>query len=334
VEEYQALKENRMPRNTKALVLVAVISLSVACAKGTTEPPTTIVPVAAPPVVEVPPPRESAPDAQVAGPGDDPAASDPPGRPAVVAAPKPAPTGPRSTTLEALRDPRARRQPRARVHLVAELKGLEALFATTQQSSPDRPALMRRLADDYVGLEAAAARDGDDKVAAASQRSAIKYYLQLSQEAPKFCASGLTLSQPGNTGCGDEVLYLLAYEYERAAQLNESRKTYFALVQGWPASRYIPAAYLAFGEMFFQEAAADPSKWSLAEASYNQVLKYPPPGNEVYGYALLRLGAVYQGLRDPQHAHVTYEKLRRGAQSHPDWDLFVVPAGLIPAGAP
>ena len=48
---------------------------------------------------------------------------------------------------------------RAAALLVTEIQGLESLFASTPKNAPDRPQLMRRLAEDYVELESAAFRD-------------------------------------------------------------------------------------------------------------------------------------------------------------------------------
>ncbi|MGC4066059.1 MAG: hypothetical protein QM784_15690 [Polyangiaceae bacterium] len=50
---------------------------------------------------------------------------------------------------------------------------------------------------------------------------------------------------------------------------------------------------MAFGELFFQEAQADPSKWDLAAAAYKEVIKFPPPKNKAYGYARYKLGYVH-----------------------------------------
>jgi tetratricopeptide (TPR) repeat protein len=88
----------------------------------------------------------------------------------------------------------------------------------------------------------------------------------------------------------DEALYYLAYEYELGQDLMNARKSYFELIQKHPNSRYVPNAYLAFGEMFFEEAAKDPSKWDLAIQAYNEVIKFPPPDNKVYGYAWYKRG--------------------------------------------
>ena len=83
----------------------------------------------------------------------------------------------------------------------------------------------------------------------------------------------------------DEVLYYLAYEYEQAKDLQNARKATTNLIEKAPQSPYIPNAYLAFGELFFQEAQGDPSKFDLAAAAYKEVIKYPPPKNKVYGYS-------------------------------------------------
>jgi hypothetical protein len=114
----------------------------------------------------------------------------------------------------------------------------------------------------------------------------------------------------------------------------DARKTYFMLLKSFPTSPYIPGAYLAFGELFFREAASDPSKWPLAEQSYLKVVTYPPPDNDAYGYALLRLGVVNESQGNVRHAYLVNYKLRKSAAAHPDWDIFTVPLSLLPVGAP
>jgi hypothetical protein len=63
----------------------------------------------------------------------------------------------------------------------------------------------------------------------------------------------------------------------RRRSYDNARKVYLELIHNWPNSKYIPNAYLAFGELFFNEAQGDPSKWALAEQSYSEVVKYPRP---------------------------------------------------------
>ncbi|MBN1607557.1 MAG: hypothetical protein JW940_13050 [Polyangiaceae bacterium] len=210
----------------------------------------------------------------------------------------------------AFRDTRKTRlKQRARALLVTEITGLERLLARTAKKSPDRPQLLRRLAEGYVELENAALRDKNfadikaqdlkakkgnpaeiskfrasaakaDKIVKVARQKAILYYTKMKNEYPNYSKL-------------DEVLYYLAYEYEQGKDLQNARKVYYELIEKAPKSPYIPNAYLAFGELYFVEAQGDPSKWDLAAAAYQEVTKYPPPDNKVYGYARYKLGYVY-----------------------------------------
>src|SRR5580698_9806465 len=150
---------------------------------------------------------------------------------------------------------------------------------------------MRRLAEGYVELESAAFRDKTESgmkadeakakggspdafraegekagaVLVAARKQAINYYTNLKNQYPKWCQGNNASDPTKSTGCVDEVLYYLAYEYEQANDLDNARKVYLELIQNSPQSKFIPNAYLAFGELFFNEAQGDPSKWALAE---------------------------------------------------------------------
>ena len=197
-------------------------------------------------------------------------------------------------------------QARARALLITEITGLERLYKQTPKTSPDRPQLILRLAEAYAELEQAAQRD---KIQADIQlqdaKAKKKDTTKIRQEIAKSkkmesAARGKAISYYKRMAAWykgyskiDEVLYYLAYEYEQAGDLKNARATYFQLIEAAPKSEYIPNAYLAFGELFFQEATADPSKWALAEAAYKEVLKHPPPKNKLYGFAHYKLGYVY-----------------------------------------
>ncbi len=248
------------------------------------------------------------------------------------------PTNPTDSMNAAQRDDRkARLQARSRTLLVTEIPGLETLFAATKKSAPDRPNLARRLAEGYVELESAANREATEndikaqdakkkgksqdanaaaqasatskKVLEAARKNAIKYYSLLKDQYPKWCQTPNAADAAKSQGCGDEVLYYLAYEYEQAKDYDKARKVYFELIQNWPKSKYIPNAYLAFGELFFQDAQGDPSKWSFAEQSYNEVIKYPPPDNKVFGYAYYKLGYVYWNQGDYGKAMTAFKQV-------------------------
>ena len=211
--------------------------------------------------------------------------------------------------------------------LITEIQGLERLYARTRKKSPDRPQLVRRLAEAYVELESAAVRDKTEaeiaiqdakakkrrnsqarakatKIVKAARKSAIRYYTIMKRDYPNYSKI-------------DEILYYLAYEYEQAGDFKNARKVYYELIQKAPKSPYIPNAYLAFGELFFQEAMGDAAKWDLAAAAYEEVTKYPPPKNKAYGYARYKLGYVFWNKGDYPKAMDQFRKVIEYSQQHP-----------------
>jgi len=90
----------------------------------------------------------------------------------------------------------------------------------------------------------------------------------------------------------DAALFRSANEAFDRRDLTSARKGYFDLIKSFPSSPFVPYAYIAFGDMFFDEAGADPSKYMLAKQAYVEGVKYPPPANEMYAYALHRAGIV------------------------------------------
>jgi tetratricopeptide (TPR) repeat protein len=219
-----------------------------------------------------------------------------------------------------------RRPPRPSALVVTELQALESLFQATPASSSDRPQLLRRLAEDYVELEnaastVAAAPSGvggrTPQSARAStvdraRQAAIRHYTRLFAEYSGRPSLTFPSAAPAEYPKLDEVAYHLAYEHERAGDPANARRIYLDLIQRWPASPFIPRAYLAFGELFFAEAMRDTSKWDLAGAAYAKVLAAPPPVNAAYGYAWYRLAYVVANRGDRGRA---LEDLQRAA----DW---------------
>ena len=196
---------------------------------------------------------------------------------------------------------------RQRGLLAVEVQRIENLFSTSRKNAPDRLQIGRRLADGYVELESAAFRDKTeaeqrrdllkpknaaaagaeqtqvneaDRIVKAARKRAIEVYTLIANDYP-------TASQL------DEILYYLAYEYEQAGDAKNARAVYYELIQKVPTSKYIPNAYLAFGELFFGEAQGDPTKWALASQAYAEVIKYPAPANKALGYAWYKTAYVF-----------------------------------------
>jgi tetratricopeptide (TPR) repeat protein len=109
----------------------------------------------------------------------------------------------------------------------------------------------------------------------------------------------------------DEVRYYLGLAHELNGNKQAARKAYYEVIAKTPSSKLVPLCYFAFGEMFFLEAATDPSKNELALQSFLEALKYPPPDNTLYPEALLRQGQTYLRQKDDAKAAQAFARLRR-----------------------
>src|SRR5580704_11846700 len=226
-------------------------------------------------------------------------------------------------------------QQRVLALLVTEIQQLESLYRSTEARSKDRPQLLRRLAEDYVELENAAfrektvaevARDAAKKanpreaqrqqsVAISrkttmerSRKAAIRYYSMLVDDYSGQPSTTFPQNPPPAYPTLDEVYYYLAYEYEQSGDTANARRVYLDLITKTPNSKYISNAYLAFGELFFNEAQNDPSKWEPAKQAYQKVIAKPPPDNKVYGYAWYKLAYVFWNQGDLPHALDAFKK--------------------------
>jgi tetratricopeptide (TPR) repeat protein len=255
-----------------------------------------------------------------------------PPRPPVVASP-PAPTVPPVAKIAS--DPAPllvaadTGKPRTKDAVVVELQALEQLATASQAGSPEQPHIYRRLAESYVELESAALRDQIDRetradaaqkarpaeaaqlrieashsaqIVAAARLHAIEYYQLLATRYPTFCV------RPG-VQCGDEVLYFLAHEHEQDHHGEEVRRFYQQLIKSFPQSKYIPNAYVAFGELLFAGAQSDPSRFAMAEQAYRKATEIPPPENAVWGYAHYKLAYVYWNQGDFPRALAEFQRV-------------------------
>ena len=281
--------------------------LAVACAPA---PPPVVAPAPAPPPVVAPAPMVKIATSAPAADPPEPESAPPPA--VHVAAAEPEVLGP-----EAARDER-RYLATPRAPVVFKLQGLESLFATTPAAAPDRHLLMRRLAEGYVELAWVAQREASgEKAVKQGHARAIQLYEDLHAQYPKACTAPNTADPRRSTGCDDEVLYRLGLEAERAGDLDRARKALLQLLQSHPGSRYTAAAYVAFGEMFLKDAAADPSKLPLAEQSYAEAIKYPSE-SRVHGFARFRLAEVQARKGDDPQALSNLVQAATWAAAHPD----------------
>jgi tetratricopeptide (TPR) repeat protein len=151
-----------------------------------------------------------------------------------------------------------------------------------------------------------------------ARQGALRYYTTLLGEYSGHPSPTFPSPAPAPYAKLDEVAYNLAYDHERAGDNASARRVYLELLQQWPASPFVPRAYLAFGEMFFAEAMSDTSKWDVAGAAYAKVLAAPPPMNGAYGYAWYRLAYVVANQGDRATALEDFRRAADWATSFPE----------------
>ena len=97
----------------------------------------------------------------------------------------------------------------------------------------------------------------------------------------------------------DEVLYFLAENLaKRNSKDPDALKAYRALIQRFPNSRYVPDAWMAFGEYYFEKANSQDRIGNLKHAldAYRKAASYQE--SSVYGYALYKQAWVHYNLTE------------------------------------
>jgi hypothetical protein len=196
-------------------------------------------------------------------------------------------SAPEPPPLYRARDLRPRvHEPRPASLLKVEIQQLNGLLEVTAKESPERPLIIRRIADTYAELAWAAPREAE-----AARTKATTYYNTIVIDYRNHCAS------PPSKRCADEVIYYLALEWELLGKLDVARNTYLLLIQSFPQSDFIPYAYFSFGEFFFKEGTErDPSKLPLAEQLYDRVLQFP--NSPIAPEAALRQAQIAEAMGD------------------------------------
>lgn len=234
---------------------------------------------------------------------------------------KPKALGPSDPTPVTKETPRIDRvlQKKGRELLLREIASVQKLYRATPKNSHEKPQLLRRLADNYAELESDLYREQIETAALAAdvrrinpvrsnhlakrakdiasrvgkaRKEAIVHYKRLADKHPAFCQSP-SKKALADRGCTDQTLYYLAYEHELAKEYDEARDVYLRIINAWPKSKYVPHAYLAFGELYYNEAQGDPTRWPLAQKAYEEVAAFPAPANALFGYAHYKLAYVH-----------------------------------------
>jgi tetratricopeptide (TPR) repeat protein len=109
----------------------------------------------------------------------------------------------------------------------------------------------------------------------------------------------------------DEALFFYAFTLQSAKYVDQSRTVFQKLIQDYPNSRYVPAAYLSFADYFFEQ-----NDLVKAEKFYDKVLEFPK--SSVYAYALYKKGWVYLNQARHQDALETFLQVAQKTERDKD----------------
>ncbi|HEX4461074.1 MAG TPA: tetratricopeptide repeat protein, partial [Polyangia bacterium] len=199
----------------------------------------------------------------------------------------------------------------------AQIRVLQRLIETTNDNDPEKPDLLFRMAElyneqrQYYNFRA---RELDQKVFDAgnagntglaaqlkSQQTgyqqrenqwllaSVKAYLEVADHPDKY----------GSYKRTDEVLFYLAYLLQQVKKDDAARKYFKRLVKDYPKSKYVPYAFFAFGQYYF-----DNKDLEAALKFYDKVLQYPD--STIFIYAKYYEGWVYFNLGDFKQALATF----------------------------
>ncbi|WP_395822455.1 tol-pal system YbgF family protein [Archangium minus] len=116
---------------------------------------------------------------------------------------------------------------------------------------------------------------------------ALEQYTKIVQEYPDFERS-------------DEVLFFLGTYLMEDGQDRKALVAFKRLVEKHPKSKYIPDAYLAFGEYYFNSSKGKRAELEKALAAYKKAAEFPE--SQVYAFALYKQGWCYFNLADYANA--------------------------------
>jgi len=217
-----------------------------------------------------------------------------------------------------------------------EITALKQLVQATRREAPDRPEVIGRLAETYTEYQAAlrnASGNLDERIfcvcpatadaSCAANRAAprnwpapsdaectarngekqtIEQELARAYNDSNRALAMLITDHPTYPNL-DRIMFQLAYGLERVNQAERAQQVYLQLATRFPQSRYVPHAFIAFGDYFFNNNLMED-----AQQAYERVLAFGQENNAVYGYAIFKLAWVFYNLNDYEHSLERFEQ--------------------------
>ncbi|MDD5305765.1 MAG: tetratricopeptide repeat protein [Deltaproteobacteria bacterium] len=225
--------------------------------------------------------------------------------------------------------------------LKKEIDLIKRLVTQTGNDNPEKAEILKRLADAYQEFYSQLnfmARDLDEKIFQAKEKNAkeaarlkaqqkaldekareyrelsIKAYVEIRNNFPDYPAY-------------DEILFAIAYEIDQiASEMEEKEKSkkesyrerarvfYQELIRNYPQSRFIPHAWMAYGEYYFNEAR----DVERAMKAYEKVVEWGADNNPNYIIAMYYQAWCLFNMQDYKRTINQFNQVIQYAVDHPD----------------
>ncbi|MCY1002430.1 tetratricopeptide repeat protein [Myxococcus sp. MISCRS1] len=164
----------------------------------------------------------------------------------------------------------------------------ESKFYFFEANRKDDDLLKAMNANDAAGQQRAKAEKAE-LVARQKEygKLAVEQYTKIVQEHPKFERT-------------DEVLFFLGQYLMEEGQDRKALVAFKRLVEKHPTSKFIPDAYLAFGEYYFNNSKGKRPELEKALVAYKKAAEFPE--SQVYAFALYKQGWCHYNLGDYEAA--------------------------------
>jgi TolA-binding protein len=167
---------------------------------------------------------------------------------------------------------------------LGELYWEESKFYEFEANRKDDDLIKAMNRNDAAGQQRAKAEKAE-LIAKAKEygRAAMEQYTKIVQEYPKFERS-------------DEVLFFLGNFLMEDGQDKKALVAYKRLLEKYPKSKYVPDAYLAFGEYYFNNSKGKRPELERALQAYQKAAEFTESQN--YAFALYKQGWCYFNMAD------------------------------------
>jgi TolA-binding protein len=167
---------------------------------------------------------------------------------------------------------------------LAELYREEAKFFEFEANRKDDELIKAMNRNDVAGQNRAKAEKAElEAKSKQNGKKALDQYTKIIQRYPDFPRT-------------DEVLFFLGQYLMEDGQAEKALVAYKRLVQKYPKSKYLPDAWLAFGDHFFETSKGRRKELERALESYKRAAEFTE--SQIYAYALYKQGWCYFNMSD------------------------------------